>query len=410
MTGVKRNIMTKLNVLLTMFPVVAIIGARQTGKTTLAKTCAPAWYYTDLENPYDYQRISQDPLLFFDQYPEHVIIDEAQNYPALFPVLRGIIDSHRDKKGRFIITGSSSPELLQNISESLAGRIAIVELGTLKANEYYEVPLSPFYELFASPVSRDAIIRGVSPLTSQQMQTVWLRGGYPEPVLDTNILKYPLWMEQYRDTYIYRDIAALFPRLNKLNYQRFISMLGQLSGTIINRSELARALEVNEGTVRDYIKIASGTFLWRELPSFEKDSMKTVIKMPKGHIRDSGLLHYLMRIDSAEQLYRSPMVGHSFEGFVIEEILKGLGSTLVTNWQAHYYRTRAGAEIDLILTGTFGIVPIEIKYGMTTQPRQLIALKNFIQERNLPFGILINQSTECYWLTDKIIQIPVGWI
>lgn len=144
----KRNLQAKIERLLTQFPVVVILGARQVGKTTLAKQIAPDWRYFDLENPDNYDFITRDPSFFFQQFPQHLIIDEAQVYPELFSTLRGVIDQNRDQKGRFILTGSSSPDILTGISESLAGRIAIVELGTLKANEIYQKPLSEFYSNF----------------------------------------------------------------------------------------------------------------------------------------------------------------------------------------------------------------------------------------------------------------------
>jgi hypothetical protein len=183
------------------------------------------------------------------------------------------------------------------------------------------------------------------------MDFIWLKGGYPEPLLDKNPLFYTQWMENYRDTYMNRDIARLFPRLKKTNYQRFLMILSKLSGTILNKRDIARALEVNEGTIKHYIDIIMETFLWRSLPSFEKNTVKSIIKMPKGYIRDSGLLHYLQKLDSFEALMGDSSVGVSFESFVVEEILKGLESTSLANWQPFYYRTRNGAEIDLILDG-----------------------------------------------------------
>ena len=393
-----------------MFPVIAILGARQVGKTTLAKKLISGWKYIDLEDPDDFNLISQNPKLFFKHYPQGVIIDEAQFYPELFSVLRGIIDENRSAKGRFIITGSSSPELLSHVSETLAGRIGLIELGTLKANEYYQKPLSPFYELFIEKISPERIPSGPSPLSVGELQTLWFKGGYPEPLLEENSLFYHQWMENYRNTYINRDIARLFPRLNKIAYQRFLTILSKLSGTIINKRDLARTIEVNETTVKEYITIIEGTFIWKSLPSFEKNVVKSIVKMPKGYIRDTGLLHYLTRIGSFEELMEDPLVGTSFEGFVIEELLKGLQATLVTNWNPYYYRTRNGAEIDLILDGPFGLLPIEIKYGTSTTLQKLTALSQFIEEHKLSLGILINQSDTIEWITPKIIQIPVGWI
>jgi predicted AAA+ superfamily ATPase len=412
MTGIPRNLAPKIKRLLTQFPVVAILGPRQAGKTTLAKQIAPTWSYFDLENPVDYDRISHDPGFFFSENPRALILDEAQEYPELFRVLRGEIDKRREEKGRYLITGSSSPELLAGVSESLAGRVALVELGTLKANEFYRKPLSVFYSLFSGKLNKEKVpaADALAPLSSAQIQAVWLKGGYPEPVLEKDESFYQQWMEAYHSTYINRDIAKLFPRLNKVAYRRFLTTLSKLSGTILNKKELAAAIEVSEGTVREYLEIAEGTFLWRQLNSFEKNVVKSVIKMPKGYIRDTGLLHYLLQIDDLEVLKSDPIVGNSFEAFVIEEILKGLQATSVTNWRAYYYRTRNRAEIDLILDGPFGTLPIEIKYGSSTPLRQLIALNEFVDEHKLPFGILINQSDKVTWLTEKVIQIPVGWI
>lgn len=406
----KRNLECKILSLLEQFPIVVILGARQCGKTTLARQLLPDWKYIDLENPLDHELIQRDPIFFFQQYPRHVVIDEAQDYPELFRVLRGIVDVERQEKGRFLLTGSSSPELLSQVSESLAGRVAMVHLGTLKANEYYDQPLSEFYQLFQEELTPKNIVTKTPPLSTQQMQTVWFRGGYPEPVLQQDQLFYERWMDAYRDTYVNRDIAKLFPRLNKRAYQRFLYILSKLSGTIINRRDLARAIEISEGSVREYLTIIEGTFLWNFLPSFEGNAIKSIIKMPKGYLRDTGLLHHLLRINSYEKLYHDPLMGNSFEAFVIEELLKGMQATFVTNWRPFYYRTRDGAEIDLILEGPFGMLPIEIKHGVNVKIKQLTALIKFVEDYQLPFGMLINQSEQVQWLTPKIVQIPVGWL
>ncbi len=411
MKPIDRNLKDKIERLLRIFPVVALVGARQVGKTVLSKTLRPTWRYVDLENPNELERINRDPILYFEHYPSHIIFDEAQSYPELFNVLRGIVDARREEKGRFILTGSSSPELLSQIPESLSGRIGIIEIGTLKANEYYQAPLSPLYQLFESRLDKKLLSTlKKPPLSNEQMRNVWLRGGYPEPLLTMHEPDYRLWMQNYRDTYINRDIAKLFPQLNRSKYQRFIQMLAKLSGTIINKSDVGRILEFNESTAREYLHIASHTFIWREILSYEHSPVKSIVKMPKGYIRDSGLLHFLSRIETMDTLFESSCIGTSFEGFIMDELIKGLDATLVTNWQPYYYRTRSGVEVDLILKGPFGVLPIEIKYGTNIQMKQLASLSRFVEENNLPFGLLINQSNEAMWLTDKLFQLPVGWI
>ncbi|MCB1828420.1 MAG: ATP-binding protein, partial [Coxiellaceae bacterium] len=403
----QRNIFPYLSDLLDKYPVVAILGARQVGKTTLAKDVAPEFRYMDLERPSDFDRLANDPEFFFKQHPEQVIFDEAQILPELFPVLRGVIDERRAQKGRFIITGSSSPELLDNISESLAGRIAVIELGTLKANEYLHLPLSPFYELFRAPVSKEKVIIQQPQIKRQLLEQAWFMGGYPEP-LSEDFSFYKDWMLDYQKTYVNRDVAALFPKLDKVAYRRFITMLGKLSSKIINKSDLARSIGVSQPTISDYLDIASGTFLWRHLLSFENSATKSIVKMPRGHIRDSGLLHSLLHIHDLENLQTDPVAGFSFEAFVIEEILKGLQDSGIRNVTPYYYRTRSAAEIDLVLEGDFGLVPIEIKYGYKTELRQLRSLSDFIEQNSLPFGILINQSDQMEWVSEKILQVPAG--
>lgn len=412
---IDRNITEHCRYLLKHFPIMAILGPRQVGKTMLAKQLAPDWHYVDLENPDDYQRIANDTTLFFKQYPRQVIIDEAQFMPLLFNTLRGVVDNTRQEVGRFILTGSSSPDLLKHVSESLAGRIAIIELSTLKANEFYQKPLSPFYSLFEEENITVKKIEQLKdyhqkPLDNAQLIAHWLQGGYPEPVLAHDKKFYDQWMTAYRASYVNRDVGLLFPKLNKIAYQRFLTILSRLSGTIINKSELGRNIEVDEKTVKDYLSIAEGTFLWRMLHSYENKVTKSIVKMPKGYFRDSGLLNYLLRIHSLEDLYNHPQVGRLFEAFVIEEIIKGLDAKGIVNYQPYYYRTRNGAEIDLILEGFFGTIPIEIKYGTTVQIKKLTALRTFVKEHNLPFGILLNQSENFEWVTKEVIQIPLGWL
>lgn len=404
-----RNISQYIKELLDIYPVIAIIGARQVGKTTLAKTIASDFIYIDFEKTNDFDRLSSDPEFFFKQHPSHVIFDEAQLLPNLFPTLRSVIDENREEKGRFIITGSSSPELLNNISESLAGRIAIIELGTLKANEFYHKPLSSFYDIFKDNLSKESLasLTLTPQLSSNELQHFWLKGGYPEPITHNDTF-YREWMVDYQSTYINRDIARLFPRLNKTNYRRFINMLGKLSSKIINKSDLARSLNVSQPTISEYLDIANGTFIWRQLLSFENNTTKSIVKMPRGHIRDSGLLHSLLHINNLTSLQNDPVAGFSFEGFVIEEILKGLQDARIRDFEAYYYRTRSGAEIDLILEGSFGLLPIEIKYGYTTTHHQLRTLTDFVSRNHLPFGILVNQSEKIEWLNEKVLQVPAG--
>lgn len=408
--NLERNAASRISQYLRIFPAVAILGPRQCGKTTVARMLKPDWSYIDLEKGSDYDFVTQDFDFFFRNHPTQVIFDEAQRSVQLFQELRGVIDEDRATKGRFILTGSSSPDLVTNLTESLAGRVGVIELGTFKCNERYERPLSSMYQALHRPTSdeqREGLL-GLKPeLSVDQVLTHFLFGGYPEPTVQADPEFFAHWMSNYRQAYIDRDIGRLFPRLNPDNYRRFVGMLGELSGTILNRSEVGRSLNVSESTVRDYLDIAAGTFIWRNVPSLERTVSKSIVKMPRGYIRDSGLLHDTVGVHSLEHLYRRVGTGAAFEAFVIEEIIQGIQSIETSPWQYSYYRTRNGAEVDLVLTAPDGQrIPIEVKFGIATKLGDLRSLSAFIEREGLPYGILINNAETVKQLTDRIIQIP----
>ncbi len=413
MEGLKRNLTLKLNHYLETFPVVLIIGARQTGKTTLARQIRPDWKYFDLERGDDFDFITRHFQLFFREYPSAVIIDEAQESPQLFRELRGVVDAQRKLKNRYILTGSSSPRLIKEASDSLAGRIGIVELGTMKVNELEAKSLPAFYKIFGESLSLKSVeyLKGIKSSRANYLDYFFL-GTYPEPLIDhrDNIKKIQTWYENYKQTYIERDLRKLFPKLDTVRYRRFLAMLSRLSGTVINKAQIGGSIDVSEVTIRDYLDIADGTFVWRNIPSYLKGKTKNVIKMPRGIFRDSGLAHYLSGIYSKDQLYKSPQVGQSFEAFVTEELIKGLDATDLPSWEYSYYRTKSGSEVDLILEGSFGTLPIEIKFGTSTRIEQLHSLQKFIRDNKLPFGLVINNSTETRLLADQILQVPLNLI
>lgn len=413
MTDIIRHSERKINKLLKMFPAVAIIGARQVGKTCLAKKIGFDWTYMDLENSDDLDRIQDDPKFFFKNTTSKIIIDEAQSFPEIFNILRGVIDEDRKQKGRFIITGSSSYELTKRISESLAGRIAVVELGTLSCREKMCMESSKFYECFEQKLSNNTLKKLQqldSSLSRNDVNDSFFKGGYPEPVLADDGVFYKNWMAEYFKNYINRDIRSLFPGLNIVKYRRFVQMLTSIAGSLINKAELARSLDISQTTARDYLDISHGSFVWRNIFSYEKASSKSLVKMPKGGFRDSGLLHYLMKISEQEELLNHYYRGRLFENYVIEEIIKGFNNSMVTGLIPYYFRTKNGAEVDLVLDGDFGLIPIEIKIGMKTNKKQLVSLENFIVDNDCKFGILVNNGERIDMLSEQIIQIPVGYL
>jgi predicted AAA+ superfamily ATPase len=401
----KRHALPLLHELLGLFPCVALLGVRQCGKTTLLQELLPDWHLFDLEKLTDSAVIARDPDLFLRLNSERVAIDESQLLPALFPALRVAIDSDRKIPGRFVITGSSSPELLSAISESLAGRVALIEMGPLSLAEAYELPPSPVYSLLAARAPAAAFLTLAPRVPLEQVATYWLKGGYPEPWIKDTARFRKLWMQNYLQTYLDRDLPRLFPGLDRQKFRLFVQMLAQLSGSIVNYSEVARVLGVSQPTARDYFQIAHGTFIWRHLPPYEKNATKRVVKHPKGYLRDSGLLHYFLHLSERDELMTHPRMGQSWESMVIETLLRGFAAGGVA-CQPYHYRTGGGAEIDLVLEGEFGVIPVEIKHTQHVDARSLRALRDFVAERGCRYGIVINNDERPRLLEENLIGIP----
>lgn len=406
MQGMERIYIKLVFELLELFPCVAIVGVRQCGKTTLLQQLPSSWQLFDLEKGSDFDIISRDPDLFLRLHPEQVAIDEAQLLPELFAGLRVAVDANRTQPGRFIITGSSSPELISSISESLAGRVAILELAPFTFGETQRILTPGIANLIGSRAAiQDFQALTVPPDILQIQHDYWLRGGYPEPWLKNNSRFTKLWMENYVQTYLNRDIRRLFPGLNQQKFKLFLHMLSHLSGTIINYSNVARTLGVSQPTAREYFHIAHGTFIWRHIPSYDKNSAKRIVKHPKGYLRDTGLLHFLLRLQSINDVLTHPVMGHSWEGMVIEEIVRGLNS-LGLSYDYYHYRTGGGAEVDLVLEGEFGLLPIEIKYGQKVALRELRSIKDFVREHKCRYGLVINNDERVRLYDTNLVGIP----
>ena len=399
----RKNLINSITYCMQEFPIVALLGARQVGKSTLLGKVCPLGHFFDLEDPKDLMRIQADPALLFKEVSPPYIFDEAQLYPELFNAIRVEVDRQREVNGRFLLSGSSSPELLRNLSESLAGRMAIVEVPPFNWSECSNIDSSNFY---TSLDSMEALLK-LRPLhTHSQILNYCLYGGYPDPFLKRDDVKYyDLWFENYFKSYIERDIRKLFPSMNIQAYNQLVQMLSYSTGEIINTSNFARSLDVSQPTIKKYIHIIEGTFLWRRIPPYEKSRTKRIVKMPKGYIRDTGLINYLLNIHSEKDLKGHQLYGRIWESFVTEQILKGLKGHLVKH-NYYFYRTNNQTEIDLIIEGRMGPIPIEIKAGSVTTSKQIKTLTNFVEKEKCPFGIVVNNGDEIFKITEKIIQIP----
>jgi len=390
---------------------VAVLGVRQCGKTTLLQSLGDSWRILDLERGSDFQAVTDDPDLFLSLHSEKIAIDESQIHPALFPALRVAIDNDRQQVGRFIITGSSSPELTCSITESLAGRVGIIEMSPLSWSEIHpsENPGLVDLVLDRNNMVEDLVSKGTARSELKSLIDYWFRGGYPEPWVKNNNRFRELWLDQYIKAYVLRDVARLFPGLNQEKFRVFARMLAGLSGQTVNQAEVARALGVSPPTVRDYFEIAQGSFLWRQLPAFIRNVTKRVVKHPKGYLRDSGLGHHAMRIPDVTALLAHPQAGASWEGMVVEEICRQLEQRGI-DYGAYHYRVSGGAEVDLVLEGAFGLVAVEIKLGQRVRLQSLRGLRDFVRDHDCRFGLVLSNEERPRMIDDRVAGIPVRFL
>ena len=344
---IPRLLSARLEERLRLFPAVALLGPRQVGKTTLARAFAETeetherrsggeGLYLDLENPVDREKLADARGYLATKRDRLVVLDEIHRAPQLFQTLRGIIDERirgGEPAGQFLLLGSVSINLLRQSGESLAGRIAYLELGPLDIRELAE---------------------------SDQMR-LWIRGGFPRSFLAPTDADSAVWRESFIRAYLERDIPALGPRVPADTLRRFWTMLAHSQGGLWNAAALARSLAVDGKTIARYVDLLVDLLLVRRLPPYYANVRKRLAKSPKVYIRDSGIVHTLLRLDDAEGVLGHPIAGASWEGFVIETLLRAAPERA----QASFYRTASGVEIDLILELPGARVwAIEIKRGL----------------------------------------------
>ena len=379
-TYIPRHIQPQIKERLIDFPVVAILGPRQCGKSTLARAMVQKYrdsVYLDLERPSDARKL-QDPELFFNLYKENLIcLDEIQRAPDIFPVMRSIVDEHR-KKGHFLILASASRNLLKQSPESLAGRIAYMEL-------------TPFvYPELVTPHKKEG----------DGLKQLWLRGGFPESVLARNNGASTIWRGNFIRTFLERDIPQLGFQIPAQAMQRLWRMIAHNHGQVLNASRLGQSLGISHTTARSYIDLLSQTFMVRILSPFITNVKKRLIKSPKVYVRDSGILHALLEIETMDQLLGHPVYGFSWEGFVIETILSWL-----PDWRAAFYRTSSGNEIDLIIEKGRKRIAIECKASLAPSASKGFVLA--LQELHIETAWIIAPIDEAYPVSKNITVSPL---
>lgn len=380
---IQRRRLQPLEQALTEAPAVALLGPRQVGKTTLALQVAASRpsVYLDLEADADLAKLA-DPVLYLSQHRDKlVILDEVQRVPKLFQSLRGLIDQGRRDgagRGRFLMLGSASIDLLKQSSESLAGRIRFLELAPIDAGE----------------------------LEATSQSTLHLRGGFPDSLLAPSDAASLRWRRDFIRTYLERDIPQLGPRIPAETLRRFWTMLAHQQGGLLNAADLARALAVDGKTVARYLDLLVDLLLVRRLPPWYSNTGKRLVKSPKVYVRDSGLVHALLGIGDQETLLGHPVVGASWEGLAIESLL----AAAPEGSEAHFYRSAGGAEIDLLLSlpGRAGLWAIEIKRGLAVRVER--GFHQACEDVRPARRWVVYSGTERYPLGDALEAIPLGML
>lgn len=335
-----RQITAPLRGRLKRFPAVGLLGPRQCGKSTLAKRLLKEWpeaVYLDLERPSDLAKLQEPEAWLATQAGRLVCLDEVQRMPGLFPVLRSVLDGS-GRAGQLLLLGSVSPELLQQSAETLAGRISYLEL-------------TPF------------LLGEVGAPTAANLRRLWARGGFPRSFLAEDEAASREWREAFVQTFLERDLPQMGVNIPAGVARRFWQMCAHVHGELWNGSKIAAALGVTHPTSRSYLDRLAATYMVRVLPPWSANLRKRLVKTPKIYVRDSGLLHSLLRIGSHEELLGHPVAGASWEGFVIEQV----SGVLPTGWEMSFYRTAAGAECDLVLEKGRRRVAIECKASLAPQ-------------------------------------------
>ncbi|MEW6367348.1 MAG: ATP-binding protein [Acidobacteriota bacterium] len=353
------------------FPVTAILGPRQAGKTTLAREFA-AVHFFDLENPRDLAMFAE-PQLTLESLSGLIVIDEIQRVPELFPLIRHLVDTRSDQ--RYLILGSASRRLIRQSSESLAGRIAIHELGGFR----------------------------LSDVGADHSRELWMRGGLPPSFTAVTDDHSHLWREQYVTTLLERDIPQLGITIPSATLRRFWTMLCHCHGQVLNQSELARAFGISDMTVRNYLDILEGAFMVRLLQPWYMNIGKRLVKRPKLYLRDSGLLHALLAVRSHRDLAGHNKIGASWEGFAVEAAARSIGKR---NDELAFWSTHAGAEVDLFWQEHGENWAVEVKYS--DAPRLTRSMAIAVEDLALSHLWVLYPGNAAYPLAPKITTLPIS--
>lgn len=370
---INRKAEKQLQQYLEIFPVVAVLGPRQCGKSTLIKRMSESWedtIYLDLQEMDDLNKLHQPSLFFEHNISKRICLDEIQLVPELFSVLRSRVDKHREN-GKFISLGSASRDIIQKTSESLAGRIGFIHL---------------------TPFTLTELTHG----KHFSLNQFWLRGGFPESYLAKNDTNSSVWRENFIRTFIERDIPQLGFQIPALQLRRFLTMCAHNQGQLVNLSKLGESMGLTHPTIKRYIDLLEQTFIIRTLPAFETNLKKRLVKSPKLFIRDSGMVHQLLGIETYNDLLGHPVFGNSWEGLVVENVI-----SMMQGWKASFYRSSTGNEIDLILEK--GQTRLAIECKASSSPKLTKGFWQALETVKPDMTFVVAPVTDAYYFKNQVL-------
>ncbi|WP_457755878.1 ATP-binding protein [Thermodesulfatator indicus] len=405
----KRLLTERIKRALSFFPVVAIVGARQTGKTTLVKHEFPKRKYFSLDSPEVRALLESDPHGFISAQEDPLTLDEVQKVPAIFESLKSLVDEQREP-GRFLLTSSANFLLLKKVSETLAGRIAIFELPGFAVTEAENYPPPEFLKQCLRENSLPSAPEKA--YAKPKLETLICRGSLPPAVLAPDDDLRRLWFENYIATYLERDLRELSQVASLGDFRRLMGLAALRTAQVLNVSELARDAGLAVSTTRNYLQLLEISFQIRRLPPYFAHLGKRLTKAPKLLFRDTGLALTLMAIATKDnELATHPCYPALVETFLVEEIAKLL-AYFEPQARLFYYRTHAGAEVDLVIEFGEKLIPIEIKASATVSLKKMAGLKQFLKDfkEKAPFGLAVYQGKEFVKIAPNIALVPWKYI
>ncbi len=405
----QRNIETKVRRYFESFSCVLLVGSRQTGKSTLLQHL-----YGEKINAFTFDPVQDiygaraDPDLFLRNNPAPLILDEIQYAPELVPALKRYVDAHR-APGLFLITGSQQWEVMRNLSESLAGRVAIIELPAFSLSEQQEDARLNWFKCWLetaedSSAAFDRLLRGASSGQSPT-QLIW-RGSYPEvQALADDVI--PGWMRGYVSTYLQRDVRSLLAVKDETQFGAFLGLCAALTAQECNYSQMGRDIGLSTPAVQAWIATLRGTFQWLEIPAFSRNPIKNLSQKPKGYLTDTGLACYLLRLSSSEAVLGHPLFGALFETFVMLDLIKqvqGLGTLPAFQ----HFRLHSGMEVDLIAEINGKYYPIEIKAASSVKPHDAAGVSRFqdLSGKQAGAGLIVYGGRQALRISERCLAVP----